>query len=100
LKPSKFRGVLSQGMLLAASSGDTVRLLSPPDNAVVGERVALEGIDWQGEADAVLKPKQKVFEQVVPFLKTNSQGIATYRGIALKTLAGPVTCEIKDAQIS
>lgn len=100
LKPSRFRGVLSQGMLLAASLGDSVRLLSPPDDSVIGERVSLQGVDWQGEVDAVLKPKQKVFEQVAPFLKTNDQGVATYRGIELRTLAGPVTCEIKNAQIS
>jgi hypothetical protein len=92
--------VLSEGMLLAASSGDCVKLLSPPDNSIIGERVALEGIDWQGEVDAVLKPKQKVFEQVVPLLKTNNQGTACYRGIALKTSTGPVTCEIENAQIS
>lgn len=102
LKPSKFRGVLSQGMLLAASSADSksVQLLSPPDNSVIGERVALEGVDWQGQVDAVLKPKQKVFEQVASFLKTDKNGVATYKGIALNTSAGPVVCKLTDAQIS
>ncbi|GAN05929.1 nucleic acid-binding protein [Mucor ambiguus] len=102
LKPSKFRGVLSQGMLLAAATADskTVRLLSPPKDSIIGERVALEGVDWQGQTDAVLKPKQKVFEQVVSFLKTDASGVATYKGIALNTSAGPVTCELADAQIS
>ncbi|RCI05756.1 hypothetical protein CU098_013135 [Rhizopus stolonifer] len=102
LKPSKFRGVLSQGMLLAASSNDnkTVKLLSPPEESVIGERVALEGVNWQGLVDPVLKPKQKVFEQVAASFKTNIDGIATYKGIILKTSAGPITCDIKDAQIS
>ncbi|KAK4520840.1 AP-2 complex subunit sigma [Mucor velutinosus] len=102
LKPSKFRGVLSQGMLLAAATADskTVRLLSPPTDSIIGERVALEGVDWQGQTDAVLKPKQKVFEQVASFLKTDASGIATYKGIALNTSAGPVICELSDAQIS
>ncbi|KAL9552938.1 hypothetical protein MBANPS3_003521 [Mucor bainieri] len=102
LKPSKFRGVLSQGMLLAAAAADskTVRLLSPPKDSIIGERVALEGVDWQGQTDTVLKPKQKVFEQVAAFLRTDASGVATYRGVALNTSAGPVICELVDAQIS
>ncbi|KAL7322619.1 hypothetical protein PS15p_211597 [Mucor circinelloides] len=102
LKPSKFRGVLSQGMLLAASSADSksVQLLSPPKDSIIGERVALQGVDWQGQADLVLKPKQKVFEQVASFLKTDANGVATYKGVTLNTSAGPVICELADAQIS
>lgn len=102
LKPSKFRGVLSQGMLLAASSQDnkSVQLLSPPDDSVIGERVALEGVDWQGQVDSVLRPKQKIFEQVATFLKTDKNGIATYKGIPLNTSAGPIVCGLTDAQIS
>lgn len=103
LKPSKFRGVLSQGMLLACSSADnkSVQLLSPPPESTIGERVQLEGVgEWFGEPDAVLKPKQKVFEQVVPFLKTNEEGVATYKGVPFITSAGPITGAIKNAQIS
>ncbi|KAI8336896.1 hypothetical protein BD560DRAFT_440306 [Blakeslea trispora] len=53
LKPSKFRGVLSQGMLLAASSedGQQVRLLCPPQESQIGERIKLEGIEWEGQVD-------------------------------------------------
>ncbi|GAA5808412.1 hypothetical protein MFLAVUS_011385 [Mucor flavus] len=102
LKPSKFRGVLSQGMLLACSSADnkTVQLLSPPEDSVIGERVQLEGVEWLGQLDTVLKPKQKIFEQVVPFLKTSEDGVATYKGIPFITSKGPVTGAIKSAQIS
>lgn len=102
LKPSKFRGVLSQGMLLACSSSDdkSVELIAPPKGSEIGERVQLEGIEWVGNTDPVLKPKQKVFEQVVEFLKTNEQGIATYKGIPFTTSVGPITASIKNAQIS
>lgn len=102
LKPSRFRGVLSQGMLLAASSDDdkTVRLLSPPKDSTIGDRITLEGVDWIGEVDPVLKPKQKIFEKVAAYLKTNEQGVATYRGIPFTTSKGPVTCEILNARIS
>lgn len=89
-------------MLLAASSADSksVQLLSPPKDSIIGERVALQGVDWQGQADLVLKPKQKVFEQVASFLKTDANGVATYKGVTLNTSAGPVICELADAQIS
>lgn len=87
-------------MLLAAGDDKTVRLLSPPENSTLGERVTLEGVEWVGNVDSVLKPKQKVFEQVAAFLNTNEQGIATYKGIPMMTSKGPVTCEITNAQIS
>ncbi|KAG1044215.1 hypothetical protein G6F43_011480 [Rhizopus delemar] len=99
LKASKFRGVLSQGMLLAASLENKVETLSPPSTATLGERVQLEGIAL-GEAVDVLKPKQKILEQVVQYLKTNQNGIATYKGIPLVTSQGPVSCDIKQGQIS
>jgi hypothetical protein len=89
-------------MLLACSSSDskTVELIAPPKDSEIGERVQLEGIEWVGQVDAVLKPKQKIFEQVVEFLKTNEQGVATYKGIPFTTSTGPITATIKNAQIS
>ncbi|OAD77103.1 hypothetical protein PHYBLDRAFT_123089 [Phycomyces blakesleeanus NRRL 1555(-)] len=100
MKPSKFRGVLSQGMLLAAGKGDKVELLHPPSTSQLGERVYLSKVNM-GTADPVLKPKQRVFEQVSQDLKTNGSRIATYKGHELLTSAGPVACEsIVDGQIS
>ncbi|KAI9011880.1 hypothetical protein CLU79DRAFT_771694 [Phycomyces nitens] len=100
MKPSKFRGVLSQGMLLAAGKGDKVELLHPPAASQLGERVYLSNVNM-GAADPVLKPKQRVFEQVAQDLKTNASRTATYKGHELFTSAGPVTCEsIIDGQIS
>ncbi len=65
MKPAKMRGILSQAMVLAASSedGSRVELVEPPAGAGIGERVGVEG--YGGEADAVLNPKHKVFEQVL-----------------------------------
>ncbi|KAI8874952.1 nucleic acid-binding protein [Backusella circina FSU 941] len=101
LKPSKFRGVLSQGMLLAAGINDAVQVLSPSNGGITGERIQLEGIEYIGNTDPVLKPKQKVFEQVVSHLKTDENGFATYKGIKLVTSAGNyVSCELKNAPIS
>ncbi len=39
LQPAKLRGVMSEGMLLAASEGETVSLLQPPADAKPGDRV-------------------------------------------------------------
>ncbi len=39
LLPAKLRGVMSEGMLLAASEGDVVSLLQPPADATPGDRV-------------------------------------------------------------
>ncbi|KAG0167936.1 hypothetical protein DFQ28_002879 [Apophysomyces sp. BC1034] len=101
MKPSKFRGVLSQGMLLAASQGDRVELLSPPATSTLGERVQLLGQEPMGPADPVLKPKQRVFEQVAEHLRTDTTRRAMYKGHVLVTSSGPVTCEsIVDGQIS
>ena len=39
LQPAKLRGVMSEGMLLAASEGEVVSLLMPPQDAKPGDRV-------------------------------------------------------------
>ncbi|KAI8583387.1 hypothetical protein K450DRAFT_223384 [Umbelopsis ramanniana AG] len=101
MKPSKFRGILSQGMLLAASKGDMVELLEPASGSVVGERVQVDGLDELATPDAVLKPKQKVMEQVAQDLLTSEQCVATWKGMPLKTSAGWVRCKsIQNGNIS
>ncbi|ORZ17951.1 hypothetical protein BCR42DRAFT_436703 [Absidia repens] len=103
LKSSRFRGVLSQGMLLASSSQDQsiVDLLSVPSDCVNGERVHLSGLETLSTPDPVLKPKQKVFEQIAQHLLTDKDGVATYKSVPLMTKAGPVTSKmVKLGQIS
>ncbi|KAI9303235.1 hypothetical protein BJ944DRAFT_134019, partial [Cunninghamella echinulata] len=81
LKASKFRGVLSQGMLLAASNKNQtiVDLLEAPEQSVNGERLKVKDHTMEMQTpDPVLKPKQKIFEQVAQHLLTNEDGIATY----------------------
>ncbi|KAG7483105.1 aminoacyl tRNA synthase complex-interacting multifunctional protein 1 [Solea senegalensis] len=43
LKPAKMRGVVSQAMVMCASSPDKVEILDPPGGAVPGERVTFQG---------------------------------------------------------
>ncbi|KAI7864124.1 hypothetical protein BDF14DRAFT_1884571 [Spinellus fusiger] len=100
IKPSAFRGIKSYGLLLAACKETAVEILEAPKNSVVGERVHLLNMHM-GEADLVLKPKQRIYEQVVQGLETNAECEATYKGHVLVTSAGPITCKsIENGKIS
>ncbi|NXQ63085.1 AIMP1 protein, partial [Anthoscopus minutus] len=43
LKPAKMRGVVSQAMVMCASSPEKVEILAPPPGAVPGDRITFEG---------------------------------------------------------
>ncbi|XP_013863201.1 aminoacyl tRNA synthase complex-interacting multifunctional protein 1a [Austrofundulus limnaeus] len=90
LKPAKMRGVVSQAMVMCASSPDKVEILDPPSGAVPGDRVAVQG--FPGEPDKELNPKKKVWEQVQPDLRTDDQCVATYKGAAFE-VAGKGVCK-------
>lgn len=79
LKPAKMRGVLSEAMVMCASSPEKVEILVPPSSCVPGERIIFEG--FPGEPDAQLNPKKKIFEQLAPDIKTDDNCIATYKGV-------------------
>ncbi|XP_069023949.1 aminoacyl tRNA synthase complex-interacting multifunctional protein 1a [Embiotoca jacksoni] len=89
LKPAKMRGVVSQAMVMCASSPDKVEILDPPSGAVPGDRVTFQG--FPGEPDKELNPKKKVWEQVQPDLRTDDQCVATYKGAAFE-VAGKGVC--------
>lgn len=42
LKPAKMRGVLSQAMVMCASSPEKVEILAPPTGSVPGDRVTFD----------------------------------------------------------
>lgn len=80
LKPAKMRGILSQAMVMCASSPDKVELLDPPQGAVPGDRVSCEGYPMSDDFPPQMNPKKKIFEQIQPDLITNSDRVATYKG--------------------
>lgn len=90
LKPAKMRGVVSQAMVMCASSPDKVEILDPPSGATPGDRVTFQG--FPGEPDKELNPKKKVWEQVQPDLRTDDQCVATYKGAAFE-VAGKGVCK-------
>lgn len=82
LKPAKMRGVMSEAMVMCASTPDKVEILCPPAGSVPGERVICD--EYSGEPDSILPPKKKIFEQVAPDLKTDGSCNATYKSALLK----------------
>ncbi|XP_026214729.1 aminoacyl tRNA synthase complex-interacting multifunctional protein 1-like [Anabas testudineus] len=90
LKPVTIRGVVSQAMVMCASSSDKVEIIDPPSGAVPGDRIIFE--TFPGEPDKELNPKKKVWEQIQPDLRTDGQCVATYRGAAFE-VAGKGVCK-------
>jgi methionyl-tRNA synthetase len=87
LKPAAMRGVVSQAMVLCASSAERMELLVPPQECPAGELVTVPG--FPGVPDAQLNPKKKVWETLQPELRTDGQCVAVFRGQPLTTSAGP-----------
>ncbi|NXJ61332.1 AIMP1 protein, partial [Rostratula benghalensis] len=79
LKPAKMRGVVSQAMVMCASSPEKVEILAPPPGAVPGDRITFEG--FPGDPEKELNPKKKIWEQIQPDLRTDDQCVATYKGV-------------------
>lgn len=108
LKPSKMRGIMSEGMLLAASGGadgdEVVELLEAPKEAIVGELLSIEGLP-PSTPDTQLKSKSALdaWKRVASLLATDGDRVGTYKGPAtegsapvsvprkLLTSAGPCT---------
>ncbi|XP_025195946.1 aminoacyl tRNA synthase complex-interacting multifunctional protein 1 [Melanaphis sacchari] len=74
LKPSKIRGVLSEAMVMCASSPENVEILEPPTGSVPGDHINVNG--YTRSPDKVLK----VFEEIALDLKTDENLQATYKG--------------------
>ncbi|XP_078799794.1 aminoacyl tRNA synthase complex-interacting multifunctional protein 1-like isoform X1 [Oryzias latipes] len=90
LKPAKMRGVVSQAMVMCASSPDKVEILDPPSGAAPGDRVTFQ--NFPGEPDKELNPKKKVWEQIQPDLRTDERCVATYKAAAFE-VAGKGVCK-------
>lgn len=102
LKPSKMRGILSEGMLLAASlpvGGDgeeVVELLTPPEEAKVGELISVEGF-LPPIPDEQLKSKSaiEVWKRVALNLKTNENLEATFSNPSNRLVTSAGVCHVK-----
>jgi methionine--tRNA ligase beta chain len=106
LKPSKLRGLDSFGMVFCACNSDRskVELLRPPHDSKPGDRVFLVGRESSANnPDAEINPKKKnnVWAEVMPDMRTNSKGFATFKGLELSTRTGPILpSTLTDATVS
>merc|ERR1711962_816557 len=78
LKPAKMRGVLSEGMIMCASSPEKVETLEAPPGAAIGDRVTCPG--YPGTPDDQLNPKKKHWEAIAKDLFVKPDGVASYKG--------------------
>lgn len=54
---------------------------------------------YEGEPEAQLNPKKKIFEKISPDLKTNADGTACYKDVAFMTSKGPIHSALKNAAV-
>ena len=92
LKAATIVGFKSNGMVLAAKGDDKVELVSPPEDAIVGERVFIEGVSGEALTSTQVK-KKKVWETVAAGLKSDGSFMATWDNKVIMTSAGP--CSVK-----
>ena len=90
LKAAKLFDFVSNGMVLAAKSEESnkVELIEPPADAVIGERVFIEGLTGEPISAAQVK-KRKTWVAVAKELCTDDAGVATWNGKPIQTKAGP-----------
>jgi len=106
LKARKMVGFPSHGMVLCASNADhtDVRLVNPPVDAKVGERITIPDFDFEGEDAAPFAEnkvgKKKIFEKLAPHLVTSKYGIPEFLGRPFMTSAGVCTSPIPDGTVS
>jgi len=89
LKPAKMRGVLSEGMIMCASSPEKVETLEVPAGAVIGDRVTCAS--FPGEPDNQLNTKKKHWEAIAKDLAVKADGVASYKGDPF-TISGKGCC--------
>ncbi|KAK3829346.1 MAG: hypothetical protein J3Q66DRAFT_364367 [Benniella sp.] len=107
MKPSKLRGVISEGMLLCAMEKEVdgqvtkVGLLEPAERSKPGDKVTFEGYTDEGTAPVpVLTPKRKWFEKAQVHFSVKD-GVAYYKGSPFRTVRGFVRCKsISEGPIS
>jgi aminoacyl tRNA synthase complex-interacting multifunctional protein 1 len=100
LKARKLAGFESYGMVLCASSTDgKVQFIEPPDDAVVGDRIVVQGYDGAPATENQII-KKKMLDVIFPDLKTNNEGIPSYNGIPLSTKSGPCKPSLPNSMVS
>ena len=89
-------------MVLCASSDDgKVVFVDPPEDAAIGERVSVEGYEGEPATENQVL-KKKMLDAIFPDLKTNEDGVASYKGVPLTAGTGECIAEgrLANAQVN
>ncbi|RZC42270.1 tyrosine--tRNA ligase, cytoplasmic [Asbolus verrucosus] len=91
LKPTKMRGIESEGMILCTSRDEPkqVEILIPPENSSPGDKLLFENYE-DGEPDSVLNPKKKIWEKLQLDFKTSPDCIAQWKNSSLVSKSGGI----------
>jgi len=92
LKPTKFKGIESAGMVLCASIDEPkqVEPLEAPVGSEPGDRVFVDGYQTN-QSTEILNPKKKIWEKLQTDLLVNANGDAQWQGVAVQTSRGAIT---------
>jgi tRNA-binding EMAP/Myf-like protein len=78
LKPAKMRGILSEAMVLCASTPEKVELVQVPQGATIGDKII--SLDYeQGNPATECNTKNNYFGIVAADLKTNDSLVVNYK---------------------
>jgi tyrosyl-tRNA synthetase len=102
LQPAPLRGVVSEGMVLAATKRDKkevlgLDLVNPPEGARVGETVFFEDDTSEPDRPSISNARLK---KLLKDLRTDGEGKALWKDSPFMTSAGPCTSTVSDATIS
>ena len=105
LKFSKFKGVMSQGMVMCATDSEskTVRILQPDESADVGESLIWENSgDYEPDETVNIGKKNSFWKkEIVEKLRTDSEGNMAFDGKAFTTKNGArISSPFGSSQIS
>jgi len=93
LKGAKMRGILSEAMVMCASTPNKVELLEPASaNVKPGDRVICDGYDCSSPDQQI---KKELCDLILPDLRTNSNLEATYKNVPWKIANGNVQIKSK-----
>jgi aminoacyl tRNA synthase complex-interacting multifunctional protein 1 len=100
LKARKLVDFSSHGMVMCAATEDgKVQFVEPPEGAAIGERIMVDGFDGEPATENQII-KKKMLEAIFPDLKTNAEGVVSYKGIPLSTSAGPCRPSLPNANVA
>ena len=106
LKPRNLVGFKSHGMVLCAkgknaAGEDMIEFVGPPDGAVPGERIGLEGLEMVDAISPAQVQKQKIWEAIQPKFSTSGSCVAMFEGKPMTTAAGALSApSVADGAIS